>query len=233
MTNTMTDLERFQQGLEELDAEFEAEQTRKDAYKAAKKAKASFATDYPAVHNWLNDYRGNFEFYVSVQKQYFKNGFLSEKQREAIERAVARDAARTQAVEQKPAAEALWANPTFPAGSLLKISRGIAKAIAEEKGYAYPFMNVEVVKTHKETFKAVLVTIKFSAQIGRCCGICGRGLDTEVSRATGIGPICADKIGLTRYSVAEAKTVLVELSEKLNLLGEVQVWLPKSKVTKM
>ena len=206
-----------------------------EAALAAQEAEESFESKFPQVVMWLNNYNGDFEFYVSVRNQYRNKGTLSDKQREAIERAIARDNVRTQAVANTVSqiAEVVeYNNPTFVAGTQLKISRSIAKQIAADQGYSYPFMNVEVVKTHRETSKAVFVTIKFSAQIGCSCGICGRPLDTEVSRATGIGPVCADKIGLSRYSVDEAKQVLVEISEKLNLMGEVKIWLPRSKISR-
>jgi len=188
-----------------------------------------------AVSQWLNDYKGNFEFYLSVKAQYEKKGFLSDKQKEAIERAIARDNARVQAiaVASQPTEVVEWHNPTFPTGTTLKISRGVAKAIAEEKGFEIAFRKVEVVKTHRETSKAVYVTVKFSSQIGHFCGICGRGLTHPVSQATGIGPECASKLNITRYSMETAKLVLSQISDKLTAMGEIKVWLPKSKIEKM
>jgi uncharacterized ferredoxin-like protein len=188
------------------------------------------------IIDWLFDYKGSFEFYISLKNQWIAKGFLSEKQKEAVERAIARDAERA-----SPKQEVKTVNyrseeclaPTYKEGTTLKISRGVAKAIAEEKGMQLPFRKVEVLKTHRETTKAVLVTVKYSAQIGHFCGICGRGLTHPVSQATGIGPECASKLNITRYSMSDAKSILSEIESRLNAMGEVQVWLPRSKIERV
>ena len=185
----------------------------------------------PEVCGWLNNYKGDFEFYLSVKRQLDARGFLSDKQREAVERAILRDNARATEIASKNVTVAVeWHSPTFVPGTTLKISKGVATKIAEDKGFAIAFRKVEVVATHRETTKAVLVTVKFSAQVGHFCGICGRGLTHPVSQATGIGPECADKLGITRYSMSDAKNILNEIGEKLKDMGEVKLWLPRSKV---
>lgn len=185
----------------------------------------------PEVCGWLNNYKGDFEFYLSVKRQLDARGFLSDKQREAVERAILRDNARATEIASKNVTVAVeWHNPTFVTGTTLKISRGVAKAIAEDKGFTIAFRKVEVVATHRETTKAVFVTVKFSAQVGHFCGICGRGLTHPVSQATGIGPECADKLGITRYSMSDAKNILNEIGDKLKDMGEVKIWLPRSKI---
>jgi hypothetical protein len=180
-----------------------------------------------AINNWLNNYSGDFHFYLSVKRQHQSGKALSEKQKEAIERAISRDEERSRV---QFAAETEKMSPTFSNGTVLKISRGIAKAIAEQKSIPTPFRKVEIVKTHRETFKAIEVTVKFSSAVGHFCGICGRGLTHPVSQATGIGPECADKMGIARYSLEEANSIIEELSHKLNNYGEVRVWLPRSKI---
>jgi Family of unknown function (DUF6011) len=47
--------------------------------------------------------------------------------------------------------------------------------------------------------------IRYGHELGRC-GNCGRTLTDEVSRAMGIGPDCAAKLGIERISVEEAVT---------------------------
>lgn len=190
----------------------------------------TFESRYPAVVKWLTNYNGNFDFYLSVKSQYEKKGFLSDKQRESIERAIARDNTPRQVSASN--AEVLWSNPTFTSGSVLKISKGFATVLAEKNGFTTPFRKLEVIKTHAETSKAVYVTVKFSTQVGCFCGICGRKLTHPVSKATGIGPECAEKMGIERYSMDAAKEVLDQISAKLTAMGEVKTWIPRSVLTK-
>lgn len=221
--------------IEQSDAKIEG---RKPA--VMKQAAESFETKYPEVAKYLREYNGNFGFLVSVKSQFVSRGSISDAQRASVEKCMDREVeynARKQEAAAPVAAPVAapisdeCRNPTFANGSVLKISKKIAVAIAEEKGFDTAFRKVEVVKTHRETSKAILVTVKFSTQVGCFCGICGRQLTHPVSKATGIGPECADKMGITRYSMDAAKEVLKTLSDKLTTMGEVKTWIPRSTIT--
>lgn len=187
-----------------------------------------FREIYPDVVAWLENYKGDFEFYLSLRDQLDRRDFLSDKQITSVRNAIARD----QQVKPKPfTASGEWANPTYKAGTILSMSQNTATRMAKEHGLEFTYRNIEIVKTHRETERGLLVTIKFTPQIGRMCSICGRHLDTAVSRATGIGPVCADRMGISRYSHGDAKEILAQLAEKIGMIGEIkEVWLPRFRV---
>lgn len=116
-------------------------------------------------------------------------------------------------------------------GQIFEVSKWYAQRFKENNNTQYTFRNLEILKVHSETPRAYLVDAKFFSGIASSCGVCGRGLDNDTSRATGIGPICASKLGLPRPTMETAKLVVAEL-EKLSEAQGVfhQVWVPKSQI---
>jgi hypothetical protein len=73
---------------------------------------------------------------------------------------------------------------------------------------------------------------KLYGGVARCCGICGRDLDNEISKAAGIGPICATKFGFPRPTIETAAEINKMLEEKFRQAGTIEKkWIPKSQVT--
>lgn len=196
----------------------------------------AFAQQNPDVVAWLKNYRGDFAFYLSVRDQYEGRGTLSPKQVEAIKRAIARDqkpARDPQATAPQAATPAVpqkmdQSKATYAPGTVLQLKKFFATKLQQEIGMSHLFVNVEIVETIRETAKAIQATIRFSARYSTTCSCCGRVLDNQVSRATGIGPICADKMGISQYSLENAQAVLKELESKLQQLGQKTVWIPRS-----
>lgn len=93
----------------------------------------------------------------------------------------------------------------------------------------YLYRNITINKVEAETAKAVRIRFEFYGGIGRNCHVCGASLDTEVSRACGIGPVCAKRMGLPRPNANNASIVLAQIEEIAGSFGEIgPVWVPKS-----
>jgi hypothetical protein len=117
---------------------------------------------------------------------------------------------------------------TFKNGALITISKTIANKKAEEFNMAYFFRNLVVVETHRETFKAVQLTVKFQSDITTTCHICGRNLSCEVSKATGIGPVCAEKLGFKRPTLKDSVKILQSVEKLVKQVGDIgPLWIPK------
>lgn len=117
------------------------------------------------------------------------------------------------------------------AGTSIEIKGWIAHRLRDDLGMPFFFRNITIVDVIKETEKAVRITAKFSSDIRNCCHFCGRDLDNDVSRATGIGPACASKHGLGRPTVEKAQETLKALTEMCAQVGTVgPFWLPKSQI---
>jgi hypothetical protein len=116
-------------------------------------------------------------------------------------------------------------------GSIFEMSAWYARAFKENNNTAYAFRNLKISKVKRETAKAYQVDAEFFSGIASTCGVCGRELSNDVSRATGIGPICAQKIGLPRPTMESAKET-VKLMEQMSKAQGIftDVWVPKSQI---
>lgn len=116
-------------------------------------------------------------------------------------------------------------------GSVMEVKAWYARKFKEEHNTGYAFRNLKVLKILKETERAYQMDVEFFGGIASSCGCCGRDLDNAVSKAVGIGPICAEKIGLPRPTLETAKEILEELEKKSKAQGVFNgVWIPKSQV---
>lgn len=202
-----------------------------------------FRVEHPREAEWLFSYDGNFPFYHSLRKQVENTGQLSDKQvqkiREAIQRDEQREARKNQDYQQIKARQEDPDNFTFQPGEKIEITKGIAKSIQQneqQKGRELPvvFRNLQIERVRRETAKAILVDVRFVAEVVRSCHVCGMPLDTEVSRACGIGPVCAKRIGFERPHKADASDILRHVERFANDIGVLEeIWLPKSRITRI
>lgn len=117
---------------------------------------------------------------------------------------------------------------------VLEVSKWYATTVAKDHNVEVVFRNFKVLEVYRETAKAILVDIEFYAGISISCGICGAPLSNEISKATGIGPICASKMGLPRVSKVNAKEIVGALNRKCAQLGVFNnVWVAKSQIKRV
>jgi SWI/SNF-related matrix-associated actin-dependent regulator 1 of chromatin subfamily A len=109
-----------------------------------------------------------------------------------------------------------------------------AKTFRDNHNTSLAFRNFKVLKVTNETKKAYQVDIEFFSGISCTCGYCGRILDNPVSKATGIGPICAEKMGLPRPTLETAKEIVKKMEELSKKQGQfLNVWIPKSQIKRI
>jgi hypothetical protein len=163
---------------------------------------------------WLLNYSGQFAFYLDLKRQVKSGRLLSDKQREAIKRAMERE---KNPIVSKPF--------TIKPGAILIVGKFIAQRVAEENGLTRPHHAFEVMEVHRETEKAYNVTAKCTAQRTSYCGVCGLKLTNPESVTNGIGPICAEKHGISYGGRS-----LEELAERLQLEKPVTAWIAKKSI---
>lgn len=114
-------------------------------------------------------------------------------------------------------------------GQVVECTKWYGKIIQEELKTEVIFRNLKIKKVYKETEKAIQVDAELFGGVARACGVCGRVLDNEISRACGIGPVCAEKIGFPRPTMENAREIVKMLEEKSKEAGELKKkWVPKS-----
>ncbi len=176
-----------------------------------------------SVAKWLGNYTGDFYFFKSLQSQHMMGRTLSPKQVDTVLRAITRDEAYTAAKFVEPKAAPVY---SFKVGDTVVLNKKMAKKIALAAGYAYPHHAMDVVEVQAETPRAVLVTVRLSAQRTSFCGCCGLRLSDPKSIVMGIGPICAGKRGLN----LEQEQILVMLGDSLKVTKSVTTWIPKAAI---
>ena len=116
-------------------------------------------------------------------------------------------------------------------GKKVELKKWYGNILKDELGNDFAFRNVEIKKVYRETQKAILADFKFYGGIMCSCGVCGKTLTDEISKATGIGPVCAKKLGLPRPTLTNVKEVITELNKVVDAMPEVnKKWIPKSQI---
>ena len=116
-------------------------------------------------------------------------------------------------------------------GKKVEFKKWYGNILKDELGNDFAFRNVEIKKVYRETQKAILADFKFYGGIMCSCGVCGKTLTDEISKATGIGPVCAKKLGLPRPTLNNVKEVITELNKVVGSMPEVtKKWIPKSQI---
>lgn len=157
-------------------------------------------------------------FFKSLYTQWEQRGTLSDRQIACIDRAIAKES-----------------RPVFSiqVGQKFEIKTWLAKRLQKETDKEFFFRNLEVIEVQKETEKAYLMSVRFVSSIACSCHVCGRALDNEVSRATGIGPVCADRLNIPRPTLANAQETLAQIDTLCKQIGTVgPFWVPKSQIKK-
>lgn len=193
------------------------------AERKSQEAVQGFAEQFPAVHAWLVEAAPRFDFARSMLEAVGKWGRLTDGQRAAVERCMARDAERkAQRAEQQKRREeqpeqrmdkffaVMLKHKNFHAGDL-KMSRGrdgatvwirhaaAEKALGRIEGGALTIwdragVDTDAVrKTLAEFEENPLEAAKRYGKLTGRCCSCGRELTDPASIEAGIGPICAEK----------------------------------------
>lgn len=191
----------------------------------------------PEARQFIASYYGNNPFYNSLQQYYDKNGFLTPAQTERLKEGMMKEIIKSVAPAQQPAPAVAVAqpapkpvlNPKYPAGTVLEIRLKLAKKIAKAMEYGVQHRNLEIIETLEERGQYVRAKVRYSSRFGCRCVKCGAPLDDDISRATGVGPVCAKHYGIPRKSKLET-TVILHLIEANLPKKEIEIWIHESMV---
>lgn len=119
-------------------------------------------------------------------------------------------------------------------GKVFEISSWLAKKIQEQADTTIAYRNLFITKVKRETARAYQVDATYFSGISVTCGVCGRILDNAISKATGIGPICASRLGLARPTLEKAQETIKELTNIMKAQGELKgIWIAKSQIKRI
>ena len=167
----------------------------------------------------VQNYNGNNGFINSLQNGLKKYGKLTERQLLAAGKFFTKLNTPTQTQQPKEV------------NVDIKITKFIAKRVAEENELEFrPFL-MTISKVLKETERAYQVVGKLTVSDVSSCRVCGRDLTDWRSQATGVGPVCSKSLGIpyvkNELDVAVYKKLL---KMKIDKIGDLTFWLAKSQI---
>jgi Family of unknown function (DUF6011) len=184
------------------------------------------------IYSLISNYNGYSNFIKSLRSQLNYKGNLSPRQLECATQFF--NAATSPAVAPQTEDKPFPVPQTFSKakGDVMTIRKHFANKKAKELGYKVFFRTVVVEEVLAETPRAIQVKVSFSSKLSTYCVCCGLNLDTEVSKATGVGAVCAKKyLGIKRVTLADAPMVLARIEEETKALGITPaIWIPKSQM---
>lgn len=184
-----------------------------------KKVQALEEPDSAAII-WLKAKTNATGFLFSMQQNIKKYGKLTPNMLAAVERIYNQELQR--ASLPKPPS-------TFENGTILEVSRFVAfelEAVTGHKGF-----NLELVETVRETEKAIQARVRFTAKFQARCCCCGLKLTNAISKLTGIGPDCAEKMGIPRaIDEDSAREQVKALENVLAQKAEATIWIPRKSI---
>ena len=170
----------------------------------------------------VRDYKGDNGFIISLKGGLTKYGSLTPKQLSAAGNFFSK-VNTPKKMENTTQPKEINVN--------IKISRFIAKRVAEENDLEFKPFLLTITKVLKETNKAYQVVGKMNTSDVSSCRCCGKDLTDWRSQATGVGPVCSKALGIPYVKKEEDVEVYKKLLKlKIDKIGDLTFWLAKSQI---
>ena len=173
----------------------------------------------------IANYDGPNKFVLDIQKKLLTYGTLSDLQ---ISKA------NEQITKEKTERSYLVFPKGLPTpGETLKIGRSIGMKLKETYGLKFNPILIDISKVVAITDKAVKFSGKLTIKRGDVCTSCLKTLTDEFSMLTGMGKTCAKNVGVPYITDrSQATKFREEYLKRVDEIGEMEFWIPKSKIVK-
>ena len=170
----------------------------------------------------VRDYKGDNGFIISLKGGLTKYGSLTPKQLSAADNFFSK-VNTPKKMEDTTQPKEVNVN--------IKISKFIAKRIAEDNDLEFKPFLLTITKVLRETAKAYQVVGKMNTSDVSSCRCCGLDLTDWRSQATGVGPVCSKSLGIPYVKKEEDIVVYKKLLKlKIDKIGDLTFWLAKSQI---
>jgi hypothetical protein len=170
----------------------------------------------------VRDYKGDNGFIISLKGGLTKYGSLTPKQLSAAGNFFSK-VNTPKKMEDTTQPKEVNVN--------IKISKFIAKRIAEDNDLEFKPFLLTITKVLRETAKAYQVVGKMNTSDVSSCRCCGKDLTDWRSQATGVGPVCSKSLGIPYVKKEEDVVVYKKLLKiKIDKIGDLTFWLAKSQI---
>jgi len=169
------------------------------------------------------EYRGENRFVLEIQNKFKTHGTLTQKQIEASNKQIQKEKDVEKTIHVK------WPTP----GETIQVGRSVGQKLKEEYGLKFNPILLDITKILAISPKAVKFSGKMTIKRGDVCMCCAKTLTDEFSMLTRMGKICAKHMGvdyITDHS--QADRFREEYLKRVEEIGEMEFWVPKSKIRK-
>ncbi len=168
-------------------------------------------------------YEGQNSFVNELKGKLEKYGKLSDKQISAALSQI-----------QKEENQAATVHMDIPVeGDSIKVGRIIGQKLKDTYGLKFNPTILDITKVMAVSPKAVKFSGKMTVKRGDICVCCGKTLTDEFSMLTKMGKTCAKHMGVEYITDAsQAERFRNEYLVKVEEIGEMEFWVPKSKIEK-
>lgn len=169
------------------------------------------------------EYKGENSFVKDIAAKFEMYGSLTTKQITAAVNQIQKEEDKDKTVRMN------W--PTI--GETIKLGRKIGVQLKEKYGLKFNPILIDITRLKAVSPKAVLFTGKLTVKRGKVCTCCMKTLTDEFSMLTGMGKICAGHLGVEYITDAsQAERFREEYLKRVEEIGEMEFWVPKSQIKK-
>jgi len=168
-------------------------------------------------------YDGTNVFMTDIKNKLMSYGTLTDSQVRAALNQIQKESDKKQTLQLKI--------PT--PGETLKIGRTIGQDLKEKYGLKFNPILIDITKVLGVSPKAVKFEGKMTIKRGDICRCCAKTLTDEFSMLTGVGKLCSKHMGIPYITDrSQTERFREEYLKKVDEIGEMEFWIPKSKIIK-
>lgn len=166
-------------------------------------------------------YDGPNNFVNDIKSKLLKFGTLTQKQIETGLKQIQKDLDKKNTFKMKI--------PTI--GETIKVGRGVGERLKETYNLKFNPILLDITKVLAVSPKAVKFEAKLTEKRGKVCCVCARTLTDELSMLSGVGKMCSQHVGVPYLTdKSQAESFRQEYLKRINELGTMEVWVPKSQI---
>ena len=171
----------------------------------------------------IANYVGENSFVLDIKKKLLSYGTLTFPQTSAAVKQIQK--------EEDKANTRKMNIPTI--GETIKVGRSIGQDLKERHGLKFNPILLDITKVLAVSPKAVKFSGKMTVKRGDVCMCCAKTLTDEFSMLTRMGKTCAKHMGVEYITdSSQAERFRNEYLAKVEEIGEMDFWVPKSKIIK-
>jgi hypothetical protein len=171
----------------------------------------------------IANYEGENSFVLDIKKKLMAYGTLTFPQTTAAVKQIQKEEDKVNTRKMNI--------PTV--GETVKVGRSVGQKMKEQYGLQFNPILLDITKVLAVSPKAVKFSGKMTVKRGDVCVCCAKTLTDEFSMLTKMGKTCAKHMGVEYITdSSQAERFRNEYLAKVEEIGEMEFWVPKSRIIK-